>query len=70
MSAIYLYKIPIQINRDPITTNDSFKFLRTYVSNNLRWKTNTETNHCKSSTTILLPLKNYRIKHQLLFLFC
>lgn len=29
--------------KDPIDTTDSFKFLRTYISNILKWKTNTNT---------------------------
>lgn len=64
-------KTPIQINGNPITITDSFKFLGTHISNNLKWTTNTKHIIAKAQQRLyfLRQLKKYRIKHQLLVLF-
>lgn len=64
-------KPPIQINGNSITITDSFKFLGTHISNNLKWTTNTNQIIAKAQQRLyfLRQLKKYRIRHQLLVLF-
>lgn len=60
--------LPIQINGRPITTTDSFKFLGTHISNNLKWKTNTEHIIAKVQQRLyLLRLKRNGSSNNLLF---
>lgn len=61
-------KIPLLISGEPISTTDSFKFLGTHISNNLKWKINSDHIYKKANQRLffLLQLKRFSVRKHLL----
>ena len=64
-------KTPIIISGEPVITTDSFKFLGTHISNNLKWKNNSDYIYKKANQRLffLRQLKKFRVKKHLLIRF-
>lgn len=62
---------PLLISGESISTTDSFKFLGTHISNNLKWKTNSDHIYKKANQRVffLRQLKKFRVRKHLLIRF-
>lgn len=65
------HKPPVHVNSHPITSTNSFKFLGTYISNNLKWHINADHVIKKGQQRLyfLRQLKKFRVHKHLLVRF-
>lgn len=64
-------KTPVLIEGEPISITDTYKFLGTHISNNLKWKINTDHIYKKAQQRLfhLRQLKKFRVRFHLLLRF-